>query len=127
MLKGKTAHASMPETGTSPMPALARLMPALTSLSHGTPPAKSFSLVTVTHATMGAAAFGIAPGRAELWATLRSLTDARMETLVAQAERLARQVARSAGLSVEIVYEDIFASSTFCVGCSGCLSGRSVA
>ena len=109
VLKGKTAHASMPETGTSPMPALSRLMPALTSLSHGSPPAKGFSLVTVTHATMGAAAFGIAPGHAELWATLRTLTDDRMKTLVAQAERLVRQSARSAGLGVEINYDDIFA------------------
>ena len=109
VLKGKTAHASMPETGTSPMPALSRLMPALTSLSHGSPPAKGFSLVTVTHATMGAAAFGIAPGHAELWATLRTLTDDRMETLVVQAEGLARQSARNVGLGVEIAYADIFA------------------
>ena len=32
-LTGRSAHASQPETGTSPMAALARLMPALTALS----------------------------------------------------------------------------------------------
>src|SRR5918993_4038331 len=35
VLTGKTAHASMPETGTSPMQAVATLMPALTALGTG--------------------------------------------------------------------------------------------
>ena len=109
VLKGKTAHASMPETGVSPMPAVARLMPSLTALGQGHPGAKGYSLVTVTHVTMGAAAFGISPGRAELWATLRTLTDLRMTILVEQAERLVRRSSRDAGLGVEISYEDVFA------------------
>ena len=109
VLKGKTAHASMPEAGVSPMAAVARLMPSLTALGQGMPPAKGFSMVTVTHSTMGATSFGIAPGRAELWSTLRTLTDARMAALVEQAERLVRRVARDAGLGIEITYEDVFA------------------
>jgi len=81
-LTGRSAHASQPETGTSPMAALARLMPGLTALSHGTTADTDFTLATVTHARMGPPAFGIAPGEAVLHATLRTLTDDRMAALV---------------------------------------------
>jgi amidohydrolase len=108
-LAGTSAHASQPETGTSPMMALARLMPALTALSHGTVAARGFTLATVTHARMGAPAFGIAPGEAVLHATLRTLTDDGMAALVAQAETLVEEAARAQGLSAEIAWHDIFA------------------
>jgi amidohydrolase len=108
VLTGKTAHASMPETGVSPMNAVAQLMPALTALSHGAPPDETFALVTVTHAQMGEPAFGIAPGRAEIWATLRTLTDSRMQDLCTRAEALVMEAARDQGLGVEIAYDDIF-------------------
>jgi len=113
-LTGKTAHASQPETGVSPMPALARLMPALTALSQGRDPLSDpdFALATVTHARLGEPAFGIAPGEAELFVTLRSLTDAGMDRLVAEAEALARDAAASAGLELQITYEDVFVTTT---------------
>jgi metal-dependent amidase/aminoacylase/carboxypeptidase family protein len=62
----------------------------------------------VTHARLGAPAFGVAPGDAEIHATLRALTDDRMDGLVAHAERLARKEASSHGLTVEIEYDDVF-------------------
>lgn len=108
VLEGKTAHASMPETGISPMAAVASLMPALTELREGEVSLPGFAMVTVTHAEMGAPAFGVAPGRAEIWATLRTLVDDRMEALCASAEQLARQAASEAGLRCEISYDDIF-------------------
>jgi amidohydrolase len=108
VLTGKTAHASMPETGTSPMQAVAALMPGLTALGTGGTLADDFSLVTVTHATMGEPAFGIAPGRAEVWATLRTMSDARMGDLVARAEALVGEAAANAGLGHSISYHDVF-------------------
>jgi amidohydrolase len=108
-LTGKTAHASMPEHGVSPMAAVASLMPALTALGQGGPLTERFSLVTVTHARMGEPAFGIAPGKAEVWATVRTLTDGGMAALCAEAERLARDAAAAAaGLAVAITYDDVF-------------------
>lgn len=111
-LTGRTAHASMPETGISPLPALAALMPELTALSQATDDIASprFRLVTVTHAHMGEPAFGVAPGEAQLWATLRSRDDSSMEMLVTQAEAMARKTARAAGLMVQIDYDDIFSA-----------------
>ncbi|MEQ8394506.1 amidohydrolase [Thalassobaculum sp.] len=105
---GKTAHASMPETGVSPMNAVAGLMPALTALGSGGPIDDTFAMVTVTHARMGEPAFGIAPAHAEVWATLRTLTDARMDALRARAEQLAESAAGDCGLGVEIDYHDVF-------------------
>jgi amidohydrolase len=107
-LSGKTAHASQPETGTSPMAAIAELMPALTGLSHGAPPASDFTLATVTHASLGEKAFGIAPGDAEIWVTLRTLVDERMAGLCETAEQLVSDAARRAGLGHAISYHDIF-------------------
>ncbi|GAA6203163.1 amidohydrolase [Aquicoccus sp. SU-CL01552] len=112
-LTGKTAHASQPETGISPMTALAQLMPALTALGQGDDPLgdPDFALATVTHARLGEPAFGIAPGEADLFVTLRSLTDARMERLVKDAETLVHQEARTAGLESQITYEDVFTTT----------------
>jgi amidohydrolase len=107
-LTGKTAHASMPETGLSPANAMASLMPALTALGSGGPMDGSFAMVTVTHARLGEPAFGIAPAHGEVWATLRTLTDAGMDALVAKAEGLAKEVVREYGLALDIAYDDIF-------------------
>lgn len=108
-LTGKTAHASQPETGTSPAPALAALIPALTSLGQGGPLASGFRLCTVTHARLGEPAFGIAPGEAELWVTLRTLEDAAMAALRAEAVALAH--AHSPDLTVTFETHDDFAAS----------------
>lgn len=107
-LSGKTAHASSPEHGVSPMRAMASLMPSLTDLGSGMPPEPDFTMVTVTHASMGEAAFGISPADAEIWATLRTLTDQRMADLCERAEGLAARAASDNGLTIEISYDDIF-------------------
>ncbi|WP_176085137.1 amidohydrolase [Martelella sp. HB161492] len=108
ILSGKTAHASLPHTGVSPMPALAEIMPALAALAHGRHSDADFALVTVTHAEMGERAFGIAPGAAEVWVTLRTLTDDRMDALRERAEAVAIDAAGRCGLGVAISYDDIF-------------------
>lgn len=107
-LTGKTAHASMPETGTSPAPALAELIPALTNLRKGDIIQGDLVLTTVTHVSLGEPAFGIAPGAAELWVTLRTVSDDAMAALRASAEDLARQSAARHGLQVNFSYHDEF-------------------
>ena len=108
-LGGRTAHAAEPQNGVSPMSAVAHLMPKLTALSSGTRHSNTFAMATVTHARMGVPAFGIAPGDAEIFVTLRTLVDAEMASLVARAERIAQRVAGEHGLRLDITYEDIFA------------------
>jgi amidohydrolase len=107
-LSGKTAHASMPETGTSPAPAIAELIPALTALRTGEISKGDLVLTTVTHVSIGEPAFGIAPGAAELWVTLRTVSDDAMAALRTGAEDLARQSAARHGLEVQFSYHDAF-------------------
>ncbi len=114
-LSGKTAHASAPEQGVSPMLALSELMPALVKLGVGLPkadeeflPGQDFRMVTITHANMGEAAFGISPADAELWATLRTLSDDNMDALCRQAEALVNSAAKLNRLQFSIAYDDIF-------------------
>ena len=108
VLTGETSHASTPEFGVSPMLAVAKLMPALTALGRGGALDEGYALVTVTHAAMGEPAFGIAPGRAEIWATLRTVTDAQMGGLCARAEALVQDAAQASGLAVAMDYHDVF-------------------
>ncbi len=108
-LTGRSAHAASPETGRSPVPALAHLATALTSLGKGRSQLDAdFSLVTITHLSAGEPAFGIAPGHGELWATLRTQRDEDMAALVARAEAIVAEAANAAGLEHEISYHDIF-------------------
>ena len=111
VLDGKTAHSSMPETGVSPMLAVSELMPALAKLGGGAFSDDDFGMVTVTHAEMGEAVFGVAPGRAEVWATLRTRLDERMAGLCAAAEALVERIAGEHGLAFAIDYHEIFVAS----------------
>ena len=108
VLKGKTSHASYPEQGTAPTFVLARLLGDLTALGNNRPLGPDYSLVTVTHARLGEPAFGISPGEAQIWATLRTLTDEAMAALVSRAEQLVLTEAKAGRLQVEISYEDVF-------------------
>lgn len=108
VLNGKTSHASQPEQGVAPTFAMASLLGELTDLGNNGPLTQDYSLVTVTHARLGEPAFGISPGQAEIWATLRTLTDEAMRGLVGRAEELAHRFARAGGLQVSISYEDVF-------------------
>lgn len=110
LLEGKSSHAAAPEDGTSPGLAMAALMEALPKLSTGTIGKDAFALSTLTHAQLGDATFGIAPGQGELRVTLRCMTDERMEALVSDAKALVAQ--HTADLSVEVCWHDIFLSVT---------------
>lgn len=70
-LTGSTAHASRPGDGRSPMKAMSELMPALEACGDRKSLGPGFSMVTVTHASMGERTFGVAPGDATVFATLR--------------------------------------------------------
>ncbi|WP_170505116.1 amidohydrolase [Ruegeria arenilitoris] len=108
VLSGKTSHAAAPQDGVSPAGALAALMPQMARLGSGGSLDADFALTTVTHVNLGEPTFGVAPGRAELWVTLRTVADARMQSLIDEAEALVAQAASDQGLGYEITYEDVF-------------------
>ncbi|MFD1342535.1 amidohydrolase [Litorisediminicola beolgyonensis] len=110
-LSGRTAHAATPETGISPAPALAELIPALTALAHGDERSDAFRMATITHARLGEPTFGIAPGEALLHVTLRTAQDDAMAALAAEADAIITDVAERHGLTVSMTVQDDFAAS----------------
>lgn len=111
-LTGKTSHAAAPQDGVSPAGAIAQLLPGLAALGRGGDLGPEFALVTLTHARLGEATFGIAPGQAEVWATLRTVTDTRMEQLITAATALVEQVCAAEGLAHSIEFDDVFDACT---------------
>ncbi|OBY27404.1 amidohydrolase [Leisingera sp. JC1] len=111
-LTGKTSHAAAPQDGVSPAGAISQLLPGLVSLGQGGDLGPEFALVTLTHARLGEATFGIAPGEGEVWATLRTVTDARMDQLIAEATALAEQVCAAEGLTGSVEFDDVFDACT---------------
>ncbi|WP_299284384.1 amidohydrolase [uncultured Tateyamaria sp.] len=112
-LSGKTAHAADPQDGVSPALAVAKLIPVLDALGQGEggPRNDDFRLVTITHVNIGEPTFGIAPGEAEIFATLRTAGDAGLNGLEATARSLASSVAEEFGLDVTFEVRDHFAAS----------------
>lgn len=109
--EGKTAHAADPEDGTSPARAVAALIPALDDLGHGGKLDQEFRLVTVTHARLGEPSFGVAPGEAEVFATLRTAHDDAMAGIAEDARSIATELATDHGLKVSFGVFDDFAAS----------------
>ncbi|MBC7280230.1 amidohydrolase [Hoeflea sp.] len=109
-LEGKTAHASQPENGLSPAAALCALVSGLPELPARLGLDSDRALVTLVHARLGEAAFGIAPGEADVWATLRSVNDELQLRLMQAARDIALETAKTHGLAVELGTEDRFAA-----------------
>ncbi|MGF1466504.1 MAG: amidohydrolase [Sandaracinaceae bacterium] len=105
-LRGVPSHAAEPGLARTPTPALARLLdelPALTDLG-----AEPYRMVTITHARMGRTSFGVTPGRAVLWVTLRSASTDGLERLKAEAGSRVHSVAASLDLGAELSFHDEF-------------------
>jgi amidohydrolase len=109
-LDGKTAHASQPEAGLSPAAALCELVTGLPQLPARIGLAPEHALSTLVHARLGEAAFGIAPGRADIWATLRSVDDVSQALLMQAARDMAATTARRHGLEFALAQQDRFAA-----------------
>jgi len=109
-LSGRTSHAAQPEAGLSPAAVMGRLMEALPALPETLGHTPGHSLVTLSHARLGEAAFGIAPGEADIWVTIRAIDDRLQAELMAEAETLARQLAEAGGLGVNFDRHENFAA-----------------
>nr|WP_209427607.1 amidohydrolase [Pararhodobacter sp. SW119] len=106
VLTGRTAHASNPETGVAPTACIAALLSDLPRLAPAS--GDDFRLVTLCHTRIGAPAFGISPGEAELWLTLRTVTDAALTTLEADLRATVQRLAAQDGLGCAFTVHDHF-------------------
>lgn len=91
---GRTAHASQPETGHSPSELLAQLIHLLEKKREQLQAVKPLTTFVITHAILGEETFGVAPGHAEIWLTLRSYDDRNLELMASQIIELCRSKAK---------------------------------
>lgn len=110
-LHGRTAHASSPETGLSPVAAISLLAQELNSMvkDHVF---EDFTLLTITHMQVGEPSFGISPGVGELRVTIRAYQDQDLDKLKNQIELKVREISEAEGLSFEISYHEPFAATS---------------
>ena len=109
-LTGRTSHAAQPEAGLSPAAVMGRLMEELTALPERLGHTPGHSLVTLSHARLGEAAFGISPGDADVWITIRAINDDLQADLMREAEKLGRRLAEAEGLTIEFDHHENFAA-----------------
>ncbi|GAA5646207.1 amidohydrolase [Vibrio proteolyticus] len=105
-LTGKTSHAARPENGISPTNTMMDIMQLLQGMPQRFPDA--FSLVTIVHAQLGEAAYGVSPGEAKVMATMRSEcneTFQAMQTLLTEA---LQEFRAQSGLDIHVEWDEPF-------------------
>lgn len=107
-LRGRTAHAAAPRRGQATETALGELIMALVNLPGRDAESDARELVTVTHARLGEPSYGVAPGEADVLATLRADDERALARLRRQAAADARRIARAHGLTCTLGWEEVF-------------------
>ena len=110
-LSGRTSHAAEPELANSPVPLIGTLVEGLRALGTGGTLNDDFRLVTITHLRAGEPAFGITPGEAEIFATLRAAGDAAIAEIDSAARQLVTTICTPCGIISEFSQHDDFAAS----------------
>ena len=93
--EGRTAHASQPETGISPSELVALLIHSLEKKREQLKAVKPLTTFIITHAVLGEETFGVAPGHAEIWLTLRSFDDRNLQLMADRSSNSAAQKPRT--------------------------------
>ena len=108
---GKTAHASQPETGKNPSELLAVLIHQLEKKRELLKEVKPLTTFVITHAVLGEETFGVAPGHAEIWLTLRSFDDKNLELLADQVIALCQAKAKDYLFDFQFTMNEAFAAT----------------
>jgi len=110
-LDGKAAHASQPETGRNPSEILAIMMHELEKKRELLKDVKPLTTFVITHASLGEATFGIAPGHAEIWLTLRSYDNSNLERLASQIIEFCQSKAKNRLIDFGFTMHEAFAAT----------------
>jgi len=110
-LRGRTSHAAEPELAASPVAALPEMLGALDRLGVGGDLDDGFRLSTVTHVKVGEPTFGITPGDAAIFVTLRASRDDAIAELQQDAESVITRLSTEHGLTCGFEVHDDFAAS----------------
>ena len=110
-LHGKTAHAADPDDGISPSHAVAEFVQKISEFNHGDELNNNFRLTTVTHVQIGEQSFGISPGDASIFVTLRTSNDDILSQLDKDVRGLVSNISKQFKLTFGFEIFDHFAAS----------------
>ena len=106
-LFGKASHASAPEKGIHPAPAIAELITFANTLGNENP-SESMRLCTIVNVRIGTKDFGISPGEGEISFTLRAEEESRMQEMETALLEKAEELAKTSGLRLQYERKDYF-------------------
>ncbi|MDR0910826.1 MAG: amidohydrolase [Spirochaetaceae bacterium] len=106
---GKHSHASLPEEGNNPAPAMAQVVLAVNELLKDKKKYPDIVLSTLVYESVGSPnALGVNPGDGILIFKNRAEYEKEMKRLQGDIEKLAKEEAEKQGLKVEFSYKDFF-------------------
>ena len=108
---GATSHASQPEKGNNPQRVITTLLDAFQKKYENLKRDKFHTTLTVTHVAIGEETFGVTPGHAEIWLTLRSQDDSALKQLTDSTIALSEYVAKEFKLKFSHSIHDAFAAT----------------
>ena len=108
---GATSHASQPENGNNPQIVITTLLADFQKKYENLKKDKHHTILTVTHVVIGEETFGVTPGHAEIWLTLRSQDDSALRQLTESTIALSEYVAQEFKLRFShSIHEDFVAT-----------------
>lgn len=111
VFEGATSHASQPEKGNNPQIVVTTLLDAFQKKYENLKRDRYNTILTVTHVTIGEKTFGVTPGYAEIWLTLRSQDDGALRQLTESTIALSEYVAQEFKLRFShSIHEDFVAT-----------------
>ena len=114
---GRTAHASQPETGHSPSELLAVLIHTLEKRREQLKEVTPLTTFVITHASLGEETFGVAPGHAEIWLTLRSFHDKYLDMMASQVIEMCQSLAKARLFDFSFTEHEAFAATDCDANC----------
>ena len=108
---GATSHASQPERGNNPQRVITTLLDAFQKKYENLKRDKFHTTLTVTHVAIGEETFGVTPGHAEIWLTLRSQDDSALRQLTDSTVALSEYVAKEFKLKFTHSIHEAFAAT----------------
>lgn len=108
---GKTSHASQPDKGNNPQQLITTLLDAFQKKYENLRRDKYHTILTVTHVVIGEKTFGVAPGHAEIWMTLRSQDDKSLQNLTESTIALCEYISKEYRLNFSHSIHEDFAAT----------------
>ena len=108
---GATSHASQPEKGNNPQVVVTTLLDAFQKKYENLKKDKHHTILTITRVVIGEETFGVTPGHAEIWMTLRSQDDKALQNLTESTIGLCEYISKEYRLNFSHSIHEDFAAT----------------